>query len=122
MHALRIDTAARMRYGRILTTILCQDKRCFKLHPPEDADSCRYLKHLSSKQARPKRHFYSVTMPTLIVPGADLHYEVVGNGPMLLAIHGGDGSGEIWRGFSEGLQDRFTVVFYDRTCIPTRIR
>jgi hypothetical protein len=61
-------------------------------------------------------------MPTLIVPGADLHYEVVGNGPMLLAIHGGDGSGEIWRGFSEGLQDRFTVVFYDRTCIPTRIR
>ena len=53
-------------------------------------------------------------MPTLQVTGADLHYEVVGNGPMLFAIHGGDGSGEIWRGFSEALKDRFLVVFYDR--------
>lgn len=58
-------------------------------------------------------------MPTLKVPGVDLHYETVGNGPMLLAIHGGDGSGEIWRGFSEALKDRFTVVFYDRTSIST---
>lgn len=61
-------------------------------------------------------------MPTLKVSGADLHYEVVGDGPMLLAIHGGDGSGEIWRGFSEGLKDRFTVVFYDRTCFSSLIR
>ena len=53
-------------------------------------------------------------MPTLQVPGADLHYEVVGDGPMLLAIHGGDGSGEIWRGVGEALKDRFMVVFYDR--------
>lgn len=60
-------------------------------------------------------------MPTLQVPGADLHYEAVGNGPMLLAIHGGDGSGEIWRGFSEALKDRFTVVFYDRASIPTLV-
>lgn len=56
-------------------------------------------------------------MPTLKVPGADLHYETVGDGPMLLAIHGGDGSGEIWRGFSEALKDRFTIVLYDRTCM-----
>ena len=54
-------------------------------------------------------------MPTLKVPGADLHYQTVGDGPMLLAIHGGDGSGEVWRRFSEALKDRYTVVFYDRT-------
>jgi hypothetical protein len=57
-------------------------------------------------------------MPTLKVPGADLHYEVVGRGPMLLGIHGGDGSGEIWRKLSEELKDRFTVVFYDRKFFP----
>jgi pimeloyl-ACP methyl ester carboxylesterase len=58
-------------------------------------------------------------MPILKVPGADLHYKTVGQGPLLLAIHGGDGSGDIWRGFSEALKDRFTVVTYDRTSIPT---
>jgi pimeloyl-ACP methyl ester carboxylesterase len=60
-----------------------------------------------------------MTMPTLKVPGADLHYEAVGHGPMLLAIHGGDGRGGIWRDFSEALGDRFMVVFYDRESIAT---
>lgn len=53
-------------------------------------------------------------MPALEVPGATLHYEAVGEGPMLLAIHGGGGEGEIWRAFSEQLKNRYTVVFYDR--------
>jgi pimeloyl-ACP methyl ester carboxylesterase len=53
-------------------------------------------------------------MPSLEVPGAHLHYQAVGEGPMLLCIHGGNGSGEIWRAFSGELQDRFMVVFYDR--------
>ena len=61
-------------------------------------------------------------MPTLKVPGADLNYQTVGDGPMLLAIHGGDGSGEIWRKFSEALKDRFTIVFYDRKFAYTRGR
>lgn len=61
-------------------------------------------------------------MPTLKVPGADLHYESVGHGPMLLGIHGGDGSGEIWRGLGEALKDRFTIVFYDSTFISTHLR
>lgn len=55
------------------------------------------------------------TMPALEVPGATLHYEAVGEGPMLLAIHGGGGEGQIWRAFSEELKHRYTVVFYDRT-------
>lgn len=53
-------------------------------------------------------------MPELEVPGAGLHYEAVGSGPMLLGIHGGDGSGNIWKFLGEELKDRFTVVFYDR--------
>lgn len=53
-------------------------------------------------------------MPELDVPGAILHYEAIGSGPVLLCIHGGDGSGEIWRRLSGELRDRFTVVFYDR--------
>ena len=61
-------------------------------------------------------------MPTLKVHGADLRYETVGDGPMLLAIHGGDGSGEIWRRFSEALKDRFTIVFYDRKFAHTQRR
>ncbi|KAM0715538.1 hypothetical protein Q7P37_009036 [Cladosporium fusiforme] len=53
-------------------------------------------------------------MPELDAPGALLHYEAVGSGPVLFCIHGGDGSGEIWRRLSGELKDRFTVVFYDR--------
>ena len=45
-------------------------------------------------------------MPTLKVPGADLNYQTVGDGPMLLAIHGGDGSGETFGvGDREGVDD-----------------
>lgn len=41
---------------------------------------------------------------------------------MLLAIHGGDGSGEIWRGFSEALKNRFKVVTYDRKSKSMHLR
>lgn len=55
-------------------------------------------------------------MPTLDVPGATLRYESVGEGPLLLGIHGGDGCGEIWRGLSEILKNDFRFVFYDSKC------
>ena len=53
-------------------------------------------------------------MPELSVPGTSLHYEVIGNGPVLLCIHGGNGSGDKWRGVGEALKGRFRVAFYDR--------
>ena len=53
-------------------------------------------------------------MPTLEVPGADLHYDVAGEGPPLLFIAGGQGSGSVYGAAAEQLRDRFTVVTYDR--------
>ncbi|KAK4956527.1 hypothetical protein LTR10_006054 [Elasticomyces elasticus] len=53
-------------------------------------------------------------MPHLEVPGASLHHEIAGSGPLLLCISGGDGTTEIWSGFAEVLRDRFTVVSYNR--------
>jgi hypothetical protein len=52
-------------------------------------------------------------MPYFEVPGASLHYETVGNGPVLLCITGAGGA-EFWRAFAEHLKDQFTVVTYDR--------
>lgn len=57
-------------------------------------------------------------MPELNVPGASLHYEVIGDGPVLLCIHGGNGSGDKWRGVGEALKGRFRVAFYDRKLSP----
>ncbi|KAK5163227.1 uncharacterized protein LTR77_010813 [Saxophila tyrrhenica] len=53
-------------------------------------------------------------MSHLEVPGAMLYHEVVGSGPLLLCISGGDGSVENWRVFSDALKDHFTVVSWDR--------
>ena len=53
-------------------------------------------------------------MSSLEVPGADLYYETVGKGPLLLCISGGNGSGIIWQRLAGCLKDHFTVVMYDR--------
>lgn len=53
-------------------------------------------------------------MPYLDVGGANLYYETVGKGPLFLCIHGGNGSGDIWKGLAQGLKDQYTVVYYDR--------
>ena len=53
-------------------------------------------------------------MPHLTVPGADLYYETMGSGPLLLTISGANGSAEIWRPFAAQLQNEFTVCIYDR--------
>ncbi len=50
---------------------------------------------------------------TLKVPGASLHYEVTGSGPVLLCIPGGPTDAGIFTDLAERLSDRYTVVTYD---------
>jgi pimeloyl-ACP methyl ester carboxylesterase len=51
---------------------------------------------------------------TLRVPGANLFYETIGSGPLLLLIHGGGGDGRAFTGIAGYLKDAYTVVTYDR--------
>ena len=51
---------------------------------------------------------------TLRVPGANLHYEVRGSGPVLLLIHPGGGDGHAFDAIADYLAHRYTVVAYDR--------
>ena len=50
---------------------------------------------------------------TLKVPGATLHYEVGGTGPVLLLIPGGPADAGAFAPIRSGLSDRYTVVTYD---------
>jgi pimeloyl-ACP methyl ester carboxylesterase len=56
----------------------------------------------------------STTTSTLPVPGARLHYEVRGSGPVLLLICGGVYDAAGYGGLVHELADRYTVVTYDR--------
>lgn len=51
---------------------------------------------------------------TLKVPGATLHYQVRGAGPLVLMLQGGDGEAEASDALADHLVERFTVVSYDR--------
>src|SRR5215472_17514457 len=51
---------------------------------------------------------------TLRVPGANLHYEVRGSGPVLLLIHPGGGDARAFDAIADHLARRCTVVAYDR--------
>ncbi|KRM11413.1 alpha/beta hydrolase [Paucilactobacillus suebicus] len=53
-------------------------------------------------------------MAFLEVKGAKLHYETVGQGPVLIVIPGANGTGNIFGGIAKYLQDRYTVVMFDR--------
>jgi pimeloyl-ACP methyl ester carboxylesterase len=53
-------------------------------------------------------------MTTLSVPGAEIYYEAVGSGPLLLMIVGGNGDAATYARVSPELADRYTVVSYDR--------
>src|SRR5262249_24245163 len=53
-------------------------------------------------------------MSTLDVPGAILHYESQGIGPVLVLIPGANGEAGIFKPLADALQDAFTVVRYDR--------
>lgn len=46
--------------------------------------------------------------------GVPLHYEVTGDGPPLVFVHGMCGRGAVWAGQVERLSDEFTCVVYDR--------
>ncbi|MFD7498138.1 alpha/beta fold hydrolase [Streptomyces sp. NPDC059832] len=50
----------------------------------------------------------------LEVPGAQLHYEVRGTGPLLLMIPGAPADAGAPAGLADGLSDRCTVVTYDQ--------
>ncbi|MFE7933063.1 alpha/beta fold hydrolase [Streptomyces sp. NPDC057456] len=50
---------------------------------------------------------------TLAVPGATLHYETRGSGPVLLLIPGGAGDAGMYAGMTPELAARHTVVSYD---------
>jgi pimeloyl-ACP methyl ester carboxylesterase len=50
---------------------------------------------------------------TLKVPGATLHYEITGTGPVLLLIPGAPADCAVFGGLVAGLSDRYTVVTYD---------
>jgi pimeloyl-ACP methyl ester carboxylesterase len=53
-------------------------------------------------------------MTTVDVPGARLHYETRGGGPLLVAVPGASGVGGSFRTLAEQLANRFTVLTYDR--------
>lgn len=53
-------------------------------------------------------------MAKLEVPGAIIHYETCGNGPLLLMIHGANGSGDVYKGVIDTLSKHLKVVTYDR--------
>jgi pimeloyl-ACP methyl ester carboxylesterase len=53
------------------------------------------------------------TTQALEVPGAHLHYEVRGSGPVLLLIPGGAMDGGLFAGMVEPLTADYTVVTYD---------
>lgn len=54
-----------------------------------------------------------VQIGALDVPGGSLHYEVMGQGPVLLFIPGGASDANGFLPMGERLADRFTVVRYD---------
>lgn len=53
-------------------------------------------------------------MPDVVANGVRLHYEVAGNGPPLVFVHGMCGWGGVWSGQVARLTDEFTCVTYDR--------
>jgi len=56
----------------------------------------------------------SVTTGTLDVPGATLHYQVCGTGPVLLISQSGEGDADRSNDLVARLVDSWTVVTYDR--------
>ncbi len=53
-------------------------------------------------------------MSALEVPGATLHYETQGSGPVLVLVPGANGEAGAFKPLADALQDSFTAVRYDR--------
>ena len=56
---------------------------------------------------------HATTSSTLKVPGAEIYYEKLGSGPLLLVIPGGAQDAGVFAEVSRHLADRYTVVAYD---------
>ncbi|WP_405492461.1 alpha/beta fold hydrolase [Nocardia sp. NBC_00511] len=56
----------------------------------------------------------TIDTATLTVPGAELYYEIRGNGPTLLISQSGEGDARRTDDLVRQLEDSFTVVTYDR--------
>lgn len=53
-------------------------------------------------------------MPSLTVPGAVLHYETFGSGPLFVFIQGAQGTGKVFHPSAQLLSKQFTVLCWDR--------
>ena len=53
-------------------------------------------------------------MSRLKVDGAEMNYEVAGEGPLLVVIPGAQGSLEVYQGLSAHLRSKYQVLSYDR--------
>ena len=53
-------------------------------------------------------------MTTITIEDTTLHYEVSGDGPAMLFVHGSFGDGDVWAEQARMLSDRNTCVRYDR--------
>jgi pimeloyl-ACP methyl ester carboxylesterase len=53
-------------------------------------------------------------MSLLPVPGADLYYDTVGGGPLLVMMSGASGTAESFRRAADQLARSYTVAIYDR--------
>ncbi|WP_327139264.1 alpha/beta fold hydrolase [Nocardia sp. NBC_01327] len=56
----------------------------------------------------------SAVRATAAVNGAEIYYEMRGDGPPILCISGGFGDGGAWQSVAELLSDTYTVISYDR--------
>lgn len=52
-------------------------------------------------------------MPTVDRNGVNIHYEVAGDGPVVLLSHGYSATAQMWTGQVEALKDRYKVVTWD---------
>ena len=55
----------------------------------------------------------------VIRPGATLHVETRGNGPLLVLVVGGNGDCAVFEGLAAALADRFTVLTSNRTAVAS---
>ncbi|MFS0693104.1 alpha/beta fold hydrolase [Streptomyces nitrosporeus] len=58
----------------------------------------------------------TVRTGSLKVPGATLHHEVRGSGPLLLLMAGGSADAGLYESLAADLADRWTVITYDPRC------
>lgn len=57
-------------------------------------------------------------MSILEVPGARLHYQTHGGGPLMLLVHGGPADADSFQMVTRHLAARYTVITYDRRGFP----